>query len=255
MRDPYLYPGTDILKNLANLKSEDAINEMEADYTSYRLSEIVMDNYTGNFDIEELCRTHHVIFQDIFKWAGKFRVINIEKPEPALGGISIEYSDYIDIENDLESILNNANRFSWRNEKFADIEVSFSDFMAKLWKVHPFREGNTRTIVTFCCRFIEGHGIYIDSGLFKDNAQYMRTALVAASAAFSDLGDKRKTEYIEKIISEALMNGLKMKKEIQEILRVAGMASTEDMIRKVVLWNRVEHRIHSSDEIVKHFKE
>lgn len=72
---------------------------------------------------------------------------------------------------------------------------TFSAFMAKLWKTHPFRESNNRTIVTFCCRFIESRGIYIDSGLFKDNAQYIRTALVAASAVFTDLGDRRKTEH------------------------------------------------------------
>lgn len=48
----------------------------------------------------------------------------------------------------------------------------------------PLPEGNTRTIVTFCSQFIESRGFYIDSDLFKDNAQYMRTALVAASAVF-----------------------------------------------------------------------
>lgn len=58
-------------------------------------------------------------------------------------------------------------------------------FMEKIYiPIIPLPEGNTRTIVTFCSQFIESRGFYIDSDLFKDNAQYMRTALVAASAVF-----------------------------------------------------------------------
>lgn len=253
MRDPYLYAGTDILRNLAGLKTEE-LNEMEADYTSYRLSELVMDNYTGIFDVEELCRTHYIIFQDIFEWAGKFRTINIEKPEPALGGISIEYTDYSEIKADLVRILDSGTQYLWREERFEESVSQFSDFMAKLWKVHPFREGNTRTIVTFCCRFIESFGIYVDSGLFKDNARYMRTALVAASAVFTDLGDRRKAEYLENIVSEALANGLEMKKEIKKAIKLAGMDCSEDTIREIILWNRAEHRIHNHNEIIKYFK-
>lgn len=202
----------------------------------------------------ELCRTHYIIFQDIFAWAGKFRTINIEKPEPALGGISIEYTDCSEIKGELACILDSGNQYLWREAKFEEVLNEFSVFMAKLWKVHPFREGNTRTIITFCCRFIESFGIYVDSGLFKDNARYMRTALVAASAVFTNLGDRRKTEYLEKIVSEALMNGLKMKNEIINVLELVGMDCPEDMIRKVVFWNRMEHRIHNQDEIIKYFK-
>lgn len=255
MKDPYLYPGTDILRNLANLYTEEALNEMEADYTSFRLSELVMDSYAGTFDVEELCRTHYIVFQDIFEWAGKFRIINIEKPEPALGGISIEYTDYSEIKSNLTCILDSGNQYLWREASFEEIVSEFSGFMASLWKVHPFREGNTRTIVTFCCRFIESFGIYVDSGLFKDNARYMRTALVAASAIFTDLGDRRKLEYLENIVSEALMNGLEMKNEIKKVFDSAGINYSEDTIREVVLWNRTEHRIHKRDEIIKYFKE
>ncbi len=42
------------------------------------------------------------------------------------------------------------------------------------------------------------------NNLFKDNTQCMRTALVAASAIFGDLGDKGKPEYLEAIITDAL---------------------------------------------------
>jgi len=254
MRDPYLYPGTEVLKNLADIKSEAELNNMEADYTCLRLSELVMNDYAKIFDINELCRTHYIIFQDVYEWAGKFRIINIEKSEPALGGISIEYSDCLDIEADLINLLDDINNFSWKDAELDTMVCKFSAYMAKLWQIHPFREGNTRTLVTFCSRLIESKGIYIDSELFKDNAQYMRTALVAASAIFSDLGDKRKSEYLERIILDALANGLKMKNEIQRELRLAEIECTEEAISEIVFWNRKEHKFHTSIEIKVYFE-
>lgn len=37
----------------------------------------------------------------------------------------------------------------------AEAAVQFSDSLAKIWRVHPFREGNTRTTVTFCCQYAD----------------------------------------------------------------------------------------------------
>lgn len=194
MDDPYVYPQTGILKNLAGIQNSEELSQMEAEYTSLRLAELVMMNSASRFDLSALCDMHYYIFQDIFEWAGKVRIINIEKEEAVLGGISIEYSDCLDVEKAADIILNKMN--------------------IHLWKVHPFREGNTRTIVTFASQFIESKGIYIDSELFKDNASYMRSALVASSAVFSDLGDRRKPEFLEKIVTDALYRGNQMENRI-----------------------------------------
>lgn len=151
---------------------------------------------------------HYYIFQDIYDWAGKIRIINIEK-----------------------------------------VAKVFSHYLAQLWKIHPFREGNTRTIVTFGSQFIESRGFYIDSDLFKDNAQYMRTALVAASAVFSDLGDKRKPEYLEQIVLDALERGNKMKNRVIVAISEAGYTASKKLICKIVDWNRSAQYEHNADEI------
>lgn len=88
-----------------------------------------------------------------------------------------------------------------------DAAVSFSASLAKIWKVHPFREGNTRTTVTFCCQFADHIGLNPDRKLFEDNAQYVRTALVAYNAVFKDLGDLSKPEYLIKIVEDAFERG------------------------------------------------
>lgn len=125
MNDPYLYPYTDILKNLADIRDRDRLSCMEAEYTSIRLAELVIEESASRFDFASLCDMHYYIFQDIYEWAGKIRIINIEKPEPALGGISIEYSDCFDIEKDAAFVLNKMNQYTWEKATLEEVAKMF----------------------------------------------------------------------------------------------------------------------------------
>lgn len=77
----------------------------------------------------------------------------------------------------------------------------------------------------------------------------MRTALVAASALFSDLGDKRKLEYLERIVLDALERGQEMKQRVSGIIRGAGYRVTERRIRRIIYWNRLERYEHGEREV------
>lgn len=79
MKDPYLYLDSEVLKNLAGIQDAEELKNMEADYTLFRLSEIAEDDSLEKFDFQTLCELHYRIFQDVYEWAGKPRVINIEK--------------------------------------------------------------------------------------------------------------------------------------------------------------------------------
>ncbi|MBS6397923.1 MAG: Fic family protein [Clostridiales bacterium] len=222
---------------------------MESDYTLWRLSLMASGIGWEKYNFESLCDMHRYIFQDVFDWAGKPRIINIEKEEAVLGDISIEYSDCFDIAGDARNVLQEMNQYPWDEVSFENVVTSFGDFLARLWKAHPFREGNTRTIVTFCSMFIESKGIYIESDLFKDHAVYMRNALVAATAMFHDLGDLRKQEYLYRIIGDALEQGKEMKDKISELLGQAEVLVSKKNIREVILWNRRTDKEHTSEEI------
>ena len=141
------------------------------------------------------------------------------------------------------------NQCTWEKASIDEVAEIFSKYLAELWKVHPYREGNTRTVITFCSQFIESKGLYIDSDLFKDHAQYMRTALVAATALFSDLGDKRKPEYLEKIVLDALERGQEMKQRVSDVIKETGLRVTESRIRKIVYWNRLERHEHGEQDV------
>lgn len=205
MRDTYLYEDCNVLRNCLNIKDRALLDDAEADYVTYRLKEIAINPLPGAYDYEHLLEMHKYIFQDIYEWAGQTRKLNIYKEEPVLGGISIDYSDWMAIAKDVEDVLTEMRKKSWDNMLLHEAAIHFADSMAKLWRTHPFREGNTRTIVTFCCQYADEIGLNPNRKLFEDNAQYVRTALVAYNAVFDDLGDLSKKEYLVKIVKDAIM--------------------------------------------------
>ena len=204
MKDPYLYPNSDVFINRFEEHDEKRLTEIEATYTAFRLRQLCDNPHVGLFDFEHLCHIHRFIFQDIFHWAGQSRIINIEKAEVALGGISVEYSDVNDISNHATTACKKMNSVKWEALHTNEKAEQFSKCMAELWKVHPFREGNTRTVITFCCDFAQNNGFRLKRELFKDNSVYVRRALVAASAIFADMGDLSQPQHLIRIVRDAI---------------------------------------------------
>lgn len=204
MHDPYLYKDVDVLINKLDIKEQKLLDDAEADYVVYRLKDLALNPLPGDYDIDHFLNMHELIFQDLYDWAGVPRKIAIYKNEDVLGGMSIEYSDPFDIRSDLIHALSDMKSKKWGNMSKDEIADEFCDSLAKIWKVHPFREGNTRTTITFCCQYADEKGFPIDRKLFEDNSGYVRTALVAYSAYFADGSDFSKKEYLRKIVYDAI---------------------------------------------------
>ena len=204
MRDPYLYEDVAVLRNKLDIRKQELLDEAEADYVVFRLKDLALNPLPGDYHTVHFLKMHEFIFQDIFEWAGKPRTISIYKEEDVLGVQSIEYSDPFDIVKDLHHVLHDMRSKEWKKMSREQISCEFCDSLAKLWKIHPFREGNTRTTVTFCCQFADEMDFSINRKLLEDNARYVRTALVAYNAYFSDGSDFSKKEYLERIIYDAL---------------------------------------------------
>ena len=204
MRDIYLYEHSDVLKNLLDIHDAKLLEAAEGDYVSFRLKELAQHPLRGEYGYRHFLRFHEYIFQDIYEWAGHQRKVNLFKEEDVLGGLSVEYSDVLDIAKDITAILKRMNGRHWNTYNIDDLTKFFSMDLAALWKVHCFREGNTRTVITFCCQYADDHGFNIDRSIFEDNSSYVRNALVAYNAVFHDLGDLSKPHYLERIIKDAL---------------------------------------------------
>jgi len=204
MRDPYLYEDCSVIKNKLGIKTQDKLDDAEADYVVYRLKDLALNPMAGDYNTEHLLKMHYYLFQDLYEWAGKPRVIAIYKEEDVLGGMSVEYSDPFDITKDIHFVLSDMRNKPWKTMSKEESAKEFSSSLAQLWKIHPFREGNTRTTITFCCQFLVEMGFEINRELFEKNSRYVRTALVAYNAYFADGNDFSKKEYLERIVFDAM---------------------------------------------------
>jgi len=201
--DPYLYPDVPVLRNLLGIKDAELLTEAEVDITCHAIREITSSPIKGIYDFSHFCQFHNRIFGSVYDWAGSPRTVPIEKHEPALGTMSIEYSQPENIVFDAEAVLTKIAMEDWATLGPDELPKVLAEHMANLWKVHPFRDGNTRTTIIFFCQLIESKGIYVDRRLFEQNASYLRAALVAASAVYSDI-DLRQSQYLVRIVKDSL---------------------------------------------------
>ena len=138
------------------------------------------------FDAQSFLRVHEFLFEEVYDWAGQLRTINISKPEEVLGGKSIWYEDALDLPESLDRACTAIVDTIWHIRDKRRFCAQLAHVFAPIWKVHPFREGNTRTVVAMMVMFIEHNGFYVDTQLVAECAGYVRDALVYASAAQPD---------------------------------------------------------------------
>jgi cell filamentation protein, protein adenylyltransferase len=77
--DPYVYPGTTVLKNLRDIRDASLFSKFEAIATTRRAIELEHEPLQRDFDARHLRAIHRYIFQDVSEWAGEFRTVNISK--------------------------------------------------------------------------------------------------------------------------------------------------------------------------------
>jgi cell filamentation protein len=77
--DPYVYPETNVLRNLRDIRDAGQLNRFEAIATTRRAVELGHQPIAGAFDSRHLQAIHRHIFQDVYEWAGDFRTVTISK--------------------------------------------------------------------------------------------------------------------------------------------------------------------------------
>ena len=138
--DPYVYPGTDVLKNLRDLRDDDQLSDFEAIATNRRIAELLERDKPGKFDLAHLQSTHRYIFQDVYDWAGAFRTVNIARPGQfyfAFAGMIVPALGEL-----LDKLLRESYLANFDAERFS---TRAAYYMGELNAIHPFRDGNGRT--------------------------------------------------------------------------------------------------------------
>lgn len=200
MSDPYLYDDVPVLKNKLDIKNEKTLDLIEAEQSSANMM-LLYEKGFDDFSPNGLCKIHQYLFGDIYDWAGKYRIINIEKREKILAGRSVWYSNDENIEKDLDNVFQKLNEQPWKELKREQFVRLLTRIFPSIWQVHPFREGNTRTVVMMMTFFVEHFGYYMNQDLMAANAGYVRNSFVLAS-----LDQLSEYEDLERILMDAVCN-------------------------------------------------
>jgi len=172
VRDPYLYSDIDVLRNLKKIRTSDELRQAEGEITRYTLTLVYSQSFTV-FNTETLCEIHRIIFDELFEWAGKFRTISLIKHEEVLGGDSVQYSHPKHIKKELSDISKEIAKLK-KSEPKTNLLFKLVRIAAKIWQTHPFRDGNTRTIISFIVLLASHLNIELEYSLFEEHAAYVR---------------------------------------------------------------------------------
>ena len=177
----------------------------EADKVSSRIVEILSET-AFSFSPNEYISIHRKLFQGIYKHAGKIRDYNITKKEWVLDGATVMYGSASELRATLEYDFSQEKDFSYKGLSMDEIIHHLAVFISRLWQIHIFGEGNTRTTAVFFIKYLRTLGFSATNDIFAENAWYFRNALVRANYTNLQKGIYETTEYLEVFLRNLLLN-------------------------------------------------
>ena len=177
----------------------------EADKVSSRIAEILSET-AFSFSPNEYISIHRKLFQGIYKHAGKIRDYNITKKEWVLDGATVMYGSASELRATLEYDFSQEKGFSYKGLSMDEIIHHLAVFVSRLWQIHIFGEGNTRTTAVFFIKYLRTLGFSVTNDIFAENAWYFRNALVRANYTNLQKGIHETTEYLEMFLGNLLLN-------------------------------------------------
>jgi fido (protein-threonine AMPylation protein) len=159
---------------------DDDADKEEADRVSSNISKLLQtDAFT--YSVAGFAAIHRAIFEGVFKHAGHFRDYDISKKEWVLRGNSVLYSRWQDLRMAIEYDLEQEHQFIYKGLDKDQMIEHLTRFVAGLWQIHPFGEGNTRTTAVFTIKYLRYLGFSVNNDMFERYSWYFRNALVRAN--------------------------------------------------------------------------
>lgn len=184
--------------------SDEARTE-EADKVSSHIAEILSET-AFSFSPNEYISIHRKLFQGIYNHAGKIRDYNITKKEWVLDGATVMYGSASELRATLEYDFSQEKDFSYKGLSMNEVIHHLAVFISRLWQIHIFGEGNTRTTAVFFIKYLRTLGFSAMNDIFAKNAWYFRNALVRANYTNLQKNIHATTEYLEVFLRNLLLN-------------------------------------------------
>lgn len=192
------------IKAYYETKSGHDAEDEEGDKASANIVKIINEPSFA-FSLIGLTSIHRRIFEGVFPHAGKIRDVELTKKEWVLGGeASVSYQPSFDLREAIEHDLAREKEFDYSGKTISEVINHLARFIADLWQIHPFREGNTRTTAVFLIKYLRAMGIPATNDMFKEHSWYFRNALVRAS--YKGLNISPTTEFVERFLRNVILS-------------------------------------------------
>ncbi|MBQ2428993.1 MAG: Fic family protein, partial [Ruminococcus sp.] len=176
----------------------------EADKVSARIAQILSED-AFVFSPNQLIAIHRRLFDGIYKFAGTIRDYNISKKEWILKGKSVVYAGADTIKDTMKYDFDLEKSFDYSALSIDESIKHITGFIANMWQIHPFGEGNTRTTAVFAIKYLRSLGFNVTNTLFADNSWYFRNALVRANYADIQNGVYEDKSFLEKFFRNLIL--------------------------------------------------
>ncbi|MDO5147583.1 MAG: Fic family protein [Eubacteriales bacterium] len=177
----------------------------EADMVSARIAAL-LSGQAFSFTPNEYLSIHRKLFTGIYSHTGQIRAYNITKKEWVLDGATVLYGSATELRATLDYDFSEEKKFSYKKLSMNEIIHHLAFFVSRLWQIHVFGEGNTRTTAVFFIKYLRTLGFDVTNDIFDENAWYFRNSLVRVN--YNDLknGIHETTEYLEIFLRNRLLN-------------------------------------------------
>lgn len=133
-RDPYFYPGRNVMRNALGIHDAQKLEQAAYQFTALRAATLELGPLSRG--LPHLCAIHHHLYQDVFDWAGKIREVDIYK-----GDTRFCHFEYIEKEGN--ALMQQLEEEGWlcglEKEEFVE---RLAHYYCEINVLHPFRIGN-----------------------------------------------------------------------------------------------------------------
>jgi cell filamentation protein len=200
---PYMYRGTRTHINKFGILNPDALERVVRAITDLRVELLKQWPVHGEFDMKHLCAVHYYLFQDIYEWAGRTRVVEFDRdgtadPMTILRNTNFDVTNakpagppfkrVAQIESEANRVLDDLRQDSLAGLDIDAFSIRLAHYLAALYLIHPFRDGNGRTIRCFLRQLAASLGWTFD----LDRAPQVERHVTAFTAHCGDPAPLRK---------------------------------------------------------------
>lgn len=179
---------------------------LEADLVSQRIAEL-LESAPFSLSPDMLKQIHHHLFQDLDEDVyrpGEFKAERMVKQEEILNGDSVLYADPSTYDMSLRMAFATEQTREYGCEMKGDQLKAFCRTIAFLWQIHPFAEGNTRTVAVFSELYLNYLGFSVTNEPFEASSRYYRDALVRAMYRNASAGIMPTDEFLVRFYDNVL---------------------------------------------------